>query len=196
MTSPFRVAVAAFVAASFIGARAEAASITVAQFQWIDQPIEGTICPPSSDPFDPCLPTDPIAQSLFRLTGEWDYAAAPAPLFRGSLTLDDAVTFSWLPEPPLDPVALGQDYVDQLLLTGAWLSAATTVSFDFFGETRTLSALLTAPGTALLSFDFEPPIAPPNPVPEPGTLGLLGVGLAALSRSIARRQRADSSPRN
>ncbi len=129
------------------------------------------------------IPTD---QSIFSLTGLWDYATLPAPLLTGSTIFDGTLDIPWF--------EIGSDGgFDQYLVSGLPLSAATTIFFDFLGETRALSAVLGAPGFAILSFEYQPPTTPPNPVPEPGSLALLGTGVAILGR--LRHRRFEVSPR-
>jgi hypothetical protein len=173
MTSLVRRVAALFVVSVLVGsAPAGADSITVAEFRW------GCL-----DPLDPaCETSDPADQSLFSLTGLWDYAAVAAPTISGDVVFDDGTTVPWLDLSP------DFGYFDQYLFPnpGAPLSASTTIFFEFLGQTISLGATLTAPGSALLSFYYTP-TPPPNPVPEPGTLGLLAVGFAVLSRAAARR---------
>jgi hypothetical protein len=79
-------------------------------------------------------------------------------------------------------------YFDQLLADGVPTQALTSIVFDFLGETKTLSALLDAPGFAILSFDVSSTPTDPNPVPEPGTFVLSVIGLGTLYRSLSRRR--------
>jgi PEP-CTERM motif len=162
---------------------AGAGPINVAEFRWELNVIPGSEC----DPFDSgCVPTDPIDQSLFSLTGLWDDAATAAPTLGGAVTFADGGVIPWL------DITVSLGYFDQFALDGVPFSAATTIFFDFLGETRSLSATLGAPGFAVLSFDYDPTTAP-DPVPEPGTLGLMAIGLAAVARTLARRNRPSTS---
>ncbi len=176
MTIDVRVTLLTCLATVICAAPARADAINVAEFRWGTELIPGTTC----DPLDlECVPSDPSDQSLFSLTGLWDYDAISPPSLGGLVTLDGLV-IPWL------DISAGAGF-DQFALGGLPSSATTTIFFDFLGETRSLTALLTAPGFAVLSFDYEPSVTPPDPVPEPGTLGLMAVGLAALARSLARR---------
>jgi PEP-CTERM motif len=185
MTTRIRLTLLTCFAVALHAAPAVADPITVAEFRWGTELIPGTTC----DPLDlDCIPSDPTSQSILSLTGLWDYAAIAAPTLSGSVTLDGTVEIPWF------DISANAGF-DQFAVGGLPLSAATTIFFDFLGEARSLSAALIAPGQALLSFDYEPPVTPPTPVPEPGTLGLLGIGLAVLSRSLARRHHVTPSPR-
>jgi PEP-CTERM motif len=185
MTTRIRLTLLTCLAIALHAAPAAAIPINVAEFRWDADVIPGTVCDIGDTG---CTPTDPITQSLFSLTGLWDYDAVAAPTLGGVVTLDGAVEIPWL------DISANAGF-DQFAIGGLPLSAATTIFFDFLGETRSLSAILTEPGFALLSFDYEPPVTPPSPVPEPGTIGLLGIGLAVVSRTLSRRHRTTPSPR-
>ena len=151
-------------------ARAGADTINVAEFRWS-----------CADQLDvECLVSDPTDQSIFSLTGLWDYAAIPAPSLTGATTFDGTLDVPWF------EIASDGGF-DQYVVGGLPLSAATTIFFDFLGETRALGAVLGAPGFAILSFEYQPPTTPPNPVPEPGSLALLGTGLGVLAWLRHRR---------
>ena len=149
-------------------ARAGADTINVAEFRWS--------CVDALE----CIGSDPTDQSIFSLTGLWDYAAIPAPSLTGATTFDGTLDVPWF------EIASDGGF-DQYVVGGLPLSAATTIFFDFLGETRALSAVLGAPGFAILSFEYQPPTTPPNPVPEPGSLALLGTGLGVLAWLRHRR---------
>lgn len=156
---------------------ADAAPILVAEFRWDAELVDpGLDC----DPADPgCVAIAPTYLSTYSLTGLWDDVSAP-PTLTGAVGLGNGTAFDWL------PISFDSGYFDQFAIADLLpATAATTIFFDFGGDTRSLSALLGAPGSATLSFD---PGTAAAPVPEPGTLVLFGAGLAALARSAARRR--------
>jgi hypothetical protein len=147
-----------FATASAAGV-AHASSITVGEFRW-----------------DSLTPDDPDGLSLFTLTNVWNGPAPAVTLVDNELSLPDGNIpfFDVGPDLPFN--------FDQFAVAGTPAFASISTSFFFAGELRTLAATLTAPDTfAVLQFD--PPAAP---VPEPGTLTLLGLGLACAARRLKR----------
>jgi hypothetical protein len=186
MTISTRLALVTCLAIVLYAARAEAIPITVAEFRWDSTLVPGNEC---TDPNDlECVPSDPLAQSVFSLTGLWDDASTAAPTLSGVVSFAGGSAIPWL------DISLDAGYFDQFLITGLPLSAATTIFFDFLGQTMSLDATLTAPGFAVLSFDSETPPPPPTSVPEPASLGVLGIGLLVFARSLARRTRSNHVP--
>ena len=166
---------------------AGAATITVAEFRWDAELVDpGLIC----DADDPeCQPIAPVFLSTYTLTGLWD-DASQGPILTGTVALADGNGFDWLAISP------DTGYLDQLAFeTQLPDSASTTIVFDFDGVSRSLSALLTAPGFAVLQFDTPEPPPPVDPVPEPGTLTLVGLGMAGVAR-LRRRAAAGRSARS
>jgi hypothetical protein len=182
-----RVAVLTVVAVIVSARGAMASIINVAEFNWTATLIDPS---PNCDPADPqCVP-DPLFQSVFQLTNLWDGPDLGPTLTGSTLTLSDNVApllFNvWFDlAPPNDPSGIN---VDQLSTVDVLpLFAEATIAFAFAGQNYTLNALLSAPDTSqVLRVDI--PDTPPAPVPEPGTLGLLAVGVAA-GWSRARRIR-------
>jgi hypothetical protein len=186
MTISIRLALVTALAIMLHASRVDAIPITVAEFRWDTTVLPGAEC---TDPTDlECVPTDPLTQSLFSLTGLWDDPSTVAPTISGVVTFAGGGTIPWL------DITLDTGYFDQFLVDGVPLFTATTILFDYFGQTLSLDATLAAPGFAVLSFDSESPTTPPAAVAEPGTLGLLGIGLLMLARSLTRRNRPDSTP--
>jgi hypothetical protein len=163
---------------------AGAATITVAEFRWDAELVDpGLLC----DAGDPdCQARAAVFLSTYTLTGLWD-DASPGPTLTGAVALGDGNGFDWLAISP------DTGYFDQLAFeTPLPDSASTTILFDFDGVSRSLSALLTTPGFALLQFDVADTT---EPVPEPGTLTLVGLGLAGAIR-LRRRAAAGRSARS
>ena len=158
---------------------AAAIPILVAEFRWDATPLDpGVEC----DPGDAgCEAVPPTYLSTYSLTGLWD-GPDPAPGLSGTVGLGGSTGFDWL------PIAVDTGYFDQLALIESLPTfALTTISFEFGGVTRSLSALLEAPGFATLSFDTDD--TPATGVPEPGTMTLFGLGLGALVLTTLRRAR-------
>ena len=158
---------------------ASAIPVLVAEFRW-----DATLLDPGVE----CSPDDPACEavaatylSTYSLTGLWDGPDA-APVLTGNVGLGGAAGFDWL------PISFDTGYFDQLALVEALPTfALTNILFEFGGQTRTLSALLDAPGFATLSFDTDD--TPTAGVPEPGTVSLIGLGLGCLALAIRRRPR-------
>jgi len=152
-----------------VSARTVAASpINVAEFRWstVVDDIEG------------CSPADPTCvTSFFSLTSVWDDSDT-SPILHNEISLSTSETtgpFDLQTDVPFD--------FYQLVVPGLPAFGTVTTSFLFDGEVVSLSARLTQPDTfAVLRFD-------PTTVPEPGTLGLLALGLAGMA-GRARRARA------
>jgi hypothetical protein len=163
----FRVALVTLCAMGLGARTASAAPITVAELLW-----EVTL-----DPAPGCSLDDPTcAFSTFSLTYLWD-GAEPAPtLTQNDLLLADG---SQMPFFDLDS---GFGF-DQFALPGVPVFATLSTSFLFEGELVTLSATLAQPASQFASavLTYSPAAAP---VPEPGTLALVTLALAAL---IGRR---------
>ena len=147
---------------------AGASTITVAEFRWDAELVDpGRSC----DGGDPsCEPGAAVFLSTNTLTGLWD-GPAPGPALTGSVAFADGNGFDWVAISP------ETGYVDQLAFeTLLPASAATTVLFEFAGS-RSLSAVLTAPGFALLQFETQV-----ETVPEAGPLMLIALGVAGAAR--------------
>jgi hypothetical protein len=175
----FRLAVAAALLLAVTPRAASAIPIVVAEFRW-----DATLLDPGveCDAGDPsCEATAATYLSTYSLTGLWD-GPEPAPTLGGTVALGGSTGFDWL------PITFDAGYFDQLgLIESLPTFALTTVFFDFGGEVRSLTALLDAPGFATLSFDSDD--VPSAGVPEPGTMSLLGLGLATFVLQTARRTR-------
>ena len=159
MVRLFRLAFLITLALLVNAGRAQAASITVAEFQWFLLT-------------DDSVPDDPFPMSFFFLTSLWD-GPTPVTLSNNELILPGEAPSRF---DDLDPGGFSQQ-----LVFGIPGSASTTVSFIFEGQAITLGATLSGPDSfAVLTFD-------PPTVPEPGTLGLLALGSGLLT--LRRRQR-------
>ena len=146
---------------------AQAATFTVAEFRWDVLTDPGIACPPDDTA---CEPEDPFTQSIFSLTNLWD-GPGDVTLFDNTVTLPTETL-------PLNDLSLFD--FDQQAVIGVPGSAAVNVSFMFEGQLVALSpAALVTPGFAVLTFD-------PTAVPEPGTFGLLAIGVAFLVRRTRR----------
>jgi hypothetical protein len=154
-----------------------AAPINVAEFRWDTITDPGIDCPdPIVDPS--CVPADPFTQSIFSLTNIWDGPAPGPTLFDNRLSLPSS-DLAFFDLDPLFPFNF-----DQLAEIGIPAFAAVSVSFVFGTDTITLGAFLTQPDTfAVLRFTPAP-----APIPEPGTLWLLGLGAALVARRARQRK--------
>jgi hypothetical protein len=121
--------------------------------------------------------------SLFSLTNIWD-GEGDVTLFGNQLQLPDGPQ-SW--SDLAGPLSGGINF-EQLFAVGALPNlASVSISFLFGGDVITLTGLLpAADSSVVLQFD---PGETPTPVPEPGTLGLVALGLLGVSRAAMRRAR-------
>ena len=165
MGARFRLSLLLLFAIGFAPRAVSAASITVAEFRW-DIIINDT---------EGCSAADPACLlSVFSLTDLWDGPAPGPTLTNNQLTLSTgALRF-------LDLQTEFPFNFDQLAESGIPTLATISTSFLFDDQTITLGATLTQPNTfAVLQFD-------PTTVPEPGTFGLLAVGILILARRARR----------
>ncbi|HEY2435415.1 MAG TPA: PEP-CTERM sorting domain-containing protein [Vicinamibacterales bacterium] len=172
-----RIAVLTILTVVFSARGALASVITVAEFSWTSTLIDPS---PNCDPTDTACIPDPLFQSVFLLTNLWD-GPDPGPTLQGSrLTLPDGESVWFDLAPPNDPTGTN---IDQISIVDVLpLFADATIGFAFAGEDYALTRSLSAPDTSAV-FSIEVPDTPPAPVPEPGTLGLLSLGVVAgLSR--------------
>src|SRR5690349_2686505 len=137
---------------------ASAIPVLVAEFRWDATLIDpGVACAPDGAA---CEAVAATYDSTSALAGLWDGPDA-APVLAGNVALGGSVGFDWL------PISFDTGYFDQLALVESLPTfALTTIFFEFGGETRTLAALLDAPGFATLAFDTDD--IPSAGVPEPG----------------------------
>jgi hypothetical protein len=174
-----RVGVLVVLATIITSGSVQAAAIDVAEFRWDLLTTPGVDCPPEDLV---CIPEDPLTQSIFTLTNIWAGVDPAVTLFDNRLVLSTAT----LDFPDLEVSLLLN--AAQIGVLGIPDRAASSVSFIFAGQVVSLGTTLTAPDTfAVLQFD-------PTAVPEPGTLGLVALGVTLLlgrtRHTAARRPRA------
>ena len=97
-----------------------------------------------------------------------------------------------LPVPGFSPVTILGLVCDP---TGVQSGLLATLIFETLGSSSGSFAILTASLLDSLDNPIPVDIVPPDttPVPEPSTLGLLGIGLAALARKRLRRRSQPSA---
>jgi hypothetical protein len=161
-----RFLAAALFAVTIGGTSADAAPINVAEFRW--------------DTFD--IDTD-IVLSLFSLTNIWDGDEPGPTIFGNQLTLASGAQF-WSDLAP--PFPVGGANTEQLFDLGVLPTLAqVSISFLLGADVITLTGTLTQANTAIvLQYD----VPDTQPIPEPSTLTLMGLGALAVARAARRRR--------
>ncbi|HEY7502197.1 MAG TPA: PEP-CTERM sorting domain-containing protein [Vicinamibacterales bacterium] len=152
--------------------------INVAEFRWDAIEIDpGVAC----DPLDPfCSPIEATFLSLFSLTNIWDGEIPGPTLFNNRLSLPGSEQL-WSTLAP--PFPIGGINFEQLFELGVIPGIATaSISFLVGDDLVTLTASLLEPNTSVV-LQFEA-----AGIPEPTTLGLMGVGLLIFGRALASRR--------